>query len=73
MSAEARDAGGFRARNDPPSSFYRVALECNYVEGARVEAIRKAITECYTEALAELERRFGDKDNRRQRAGGERR
>lgn len=57
MSA-ATEAGGYRVRNDPPSSFYRVALEVAYVEGAKPEVVRRAVRECYLEALAECERRF---------------
>lgn len=71
--SDATEPGCFRARNDPPSSFYRAALEVAYVEGAKVDMIRRALTDVYTAALAELDRRFDNTDNRRQRADGERR
>jgi hypothetical protein len=60
-------------RPDAASSFYRVAVDVSYIEGASPAAMRRALEDCYGEALAELDRRFGDQDNRRQQAGGERR
>lgn len=72
MSA-ATEAGGFRARNDPPTSFYRVSLEVAYVEGAEPAAMRRALADCHAEAVAELGRRFPPRDDRRHPASGERR
>ena len=69
----ATEAGGFRVRPEASSRFYRVAIDVSYIEGASPDAMRRALNECHAEAIAELVRRFDTTDDRRQRAGGERR
>lgn len=52
------EPGGFRIRNDPPTSYYRVHIEIAYTEEAKVAAIRKQLVDCYSLAMTELDRRF---------------
>lgn len=65
------ERGAFRVRPEAASSFYRVAIDVSYIEGAEVGAMRRALNECHAEAIAELGRRFPPRDDRH--PAGERR
>lgn len=73
MSDKAVEAGGFRVRNDPPSSFYRVHVDIAYTEDAPVETIRKQLVDCYVLARRELDKRFGPAPQDDRHRAGERR